>query len=699
MERRLRFRLGIFGAIILVVLVVFVVKLYDLQVVEAQNTSDGVSTYTTTRTVTAARGNILDRNGEVLVSNRASYDVTLQRLPLLNSESPNESLLELYNVCTNQGIEITDTLPLSVEPAAYTVEDRTSLSWTYFKAFLANNEWDPDMSAENIWNLLKEKYNLSGYDEQTARIIAGLRYELDLRTSDVVAYLEDYVVATDVTAEQLAAIKEAGIPGITVITTTTRTYNTTYAAHILGTLGSIPEDEVDEYLDNGYSLNAQVGVSGLEEAFEDYLRGVDGTEVLTMTTDGQLVDSYYSETPQQGNNVYLSIDINMQAIAEEALADHIQNIQLNGAGTTGEGQDARDGAVVVQDVKTGEILACASYPTYDLERYSDSEYYASLLADEDTPLVNRAFMTYPPGSVYKMVVAIAAMNAEMFQPYMTITCQGVYTRWTDYQPVCNYYTNTGNTHGAINLMQAISLSCNYYFYEVGYLMGTPELMDETAKALGLGEDPGAELASSWGTRANEETKAETYSGDQFESYESTWYTADNVAAAIGQSLNSFSPLQLVCYTSALANEGTRYKATFLSSVKSADYSTTIYENSPVVASVLEMNEYALMAYQEGMKMTASEGTAMTAFAASSTQEAFPIEVAAKTGTAQHGSGGSDNASFVCYAPADDPEIAIAIYVEHGAQGGALGTIAREILEYYFTTKEATETVSPENVVQ
>ena len=690
MERKLRFRLGIFGVVMFLIALLFVLRLYNLQVVEAGETADGTSTYTTTRTVTAARGNILDRNGKVLVSNRASYNVTLQRLPLLNSDSPNESLLELYEVCLSQDIEITDTMPLSVEPAAFTVEDRTSTYWTWFKAYLSYYGWDPDMSADNIWSEIKDMYSLNGYDEQTARIIAGLRYELDLRTSDVVSYLEDFVVATDVTAEQLAAIKEAGIPGIEITTTTARVYNTTYAAHILGTLGSIPAEEVDEYTEAGYSLNAMVGVSGLEEAFEEYLRGTDGTEVVTRTTDGTLVDSYYSEEPVSGSNVYLSIDIDMQAIAEEALAEHIEDIQENGAGTTGEGQDARAGAVVVQDVSTGEILACASYPTYDLSQYSDSDYYASLLEDEDTPLVNRAFMTYPPGSVYKMVVAIAAMNAGLFQPYYEIYDEGIYTRFDDYQPYCSYYTNTGATHGTINLMQAIAASCNYYFYEIGYMMGTPELMDETAKALGLGEDPGAELASDWGTRANEETKAENYTGS-----DAYWYYADNLTAAIGQSLNSFSPLQLVCYTSALANEGVRYNATFLSEVKSSDYSTTLYESTPTVASTLEMNEYALLAYQEGMKMTASEAIG-TAYSYLSD---YDVTVACKTGTAQHGSGGSDNAAFVLYAPADDPEIAIAIYVEHGAQGGSLATIARSILDYYFATSEVSETITAENTVQ
>jgi penicillin-binding protein 2 len=306
-------------------------------------------------------------------------------------------------------------------------------------------------------------------------------------------------------------------------------------------------------------------------------------------------------------------------------------------------------------------------------------------------------MAYPPGSIFKMVTAIAAMNAELFQPYMTIEDQGVYTRFADtgYTPVCHIWTSRGMTHGSVDLMHAIAVSCNYYFYEIGYMMKTPELMDATAKALGLGEDPGAELASSLGTRANLENKIAAEGEYDADGWQTSWYYADNLSAAIGQSLNAYTPLQLVSYASTLANEGVRYKTTFLNSVKSADYSTTVVETTPTVLSTLEMNQYALLAYQEGMKLCASDtsGTAYSYF------KDYDVAVAAKTGTAQQGSGGSDNASFLCYAPADDPEIAIAVYVEHGAQGGALAVIARSIMEHYFATKEVSENVAAENTVQ
>ena len=357
------------------------------------------------------------------------------------------------------------------------------------------------------------------------------------------------------------------------------------------------------------------------------------------------------------------------------------------------------GAVVVQQVKTGEVLACASYPTFNLSTYSED--ITELSQDETSPLLNRALLAaYPPGSIYKMVTAIAAIDYGHYSPYHLITDQGLYTFYDSFQPKCYVWSRaTGATHGQIDMRQAIAHSCNYYFYEVGrvtYDTAQKEVgfnpFDVVAKALGLGEATGVELDEETGMRANAENKAKLYEND-----DAGWYGADVLQAVIGQSLNRFTPMQMCSYVQALANQGTRYEATFLSRVISWDYQDLLLEHEPAVASKLEMSDDAKLCISEGMYMTTQEGTAEEYF------KYYPVKVACKTGTAQwQGTtstgafGGSDHASFVLYAPADDPQIAIAVYVEKGSKGGNLANVCIPILDAYFSSATHYETVMTEN---
>ena len=403
--------------------------------------------------------------------------------------------------------------------------------------------------------------------------------------------------------------------------------------------------------------------------------------------------------PEPGNNVETTIDISLQATAEQALEKVILDLRENGVGKNKEGKDAEGGAVVVQQVKTGEVLACASYPTFDLSTYREN--FKELSEDEYSPLYNRALLAaYPPGSIYKMVTAIAAIDYGHYSPYHIITDQGLYTYYDSFQPKCYVWSRaTGATHGPIDMRQAIAHSCNYYFYEVGrvtYDTAQKEVgynpFDVIAKALGLGEPTGVELDEETGMRANAETKKEMYVNE-----DSGWYGADVLQAVIGQSLNRFTPMQMCSYVQALANQGTRYSATFLSRVISWDYQDLILEHAPEIASQLEMSDDAKLCISEGMYMTTQEGTAEEYF------KYYPVKVACKTGTAQwQGTtssgafGGSDHASFVLYAPADDPEIAIAVYVEKGSKGGNLSNVCIPILDAYFSSATHYETVMTEN---
>lgn len=680
-QHKFSFRVGVLILLIAVMAGIFGVRLYDVQVTQASqvdHTPSGSHTYRTR--VTAARGEILDRNGKVLIGNRASYNLTLIYAIVFSAENPNENLRKLTNLCNELGLEMTDHFPVTMEkPYTYTTDEYSSTWNSYFKTFLDERGWDSDISAPQLIRRLKDTYHLpADWTEDEARRVISIRYELDLRrwTS-----LPTYVLLNDVDSVSLAAITELNIPGVNVETSTVRQYNTTYAAHILGRIGLMNAEEYEIYKEKDYAMDAYVGKEGLERAFEDDLHGTDGLRVTTISADGTVLEEYYKTVPQAGKNIELTIDIDLQKVSEDALKAHILSLREDDG-------DAEGGAVVVQQVKTGQILACASYPTFDPATYSQK--YNELLETDFAPLYNRALQAaYPPGSTYKMVTTIASIDSGTIGRWVEIEDKGIYRRFEDvgYTPRCMLYTTAGATHGYVNAMEALAVSCNYYFYEVGYQTGITKI-DEVAKALGLGEATGVELDESVGRRANAETKKLLYS----KGYDG-WYDADTVAAAIGQSENRFTPMQLACYTSALANHGTRYKATFLQRVLSSDYSELLYESTPVVASQLNISDEAYAAYTEGMRLSVTWANGTSHYYLGD----YDVAVCAKTGTAEHGGNGSDNAAYVLYAPADDPQIAIAVYVEKGTPGSRLAKVARAILDAYFSTSSNVDTVPAENV--
>lgn len=680
-QHKFSFRVGVLILLIAVMSGIFGVRLYDVQVTQASqvdHTPSGSHTYRTR--VTAARGEILDRNGKVLIGNRASYNLTLIYAIVFSAENPNENLRKLTNLCNELGLEMTDHFPVTMEkPYTYTTNEYSSTWNSYFKTFLDERGWDSDISAPQLIRRLKDTYHLpADWTEEEARRVISIRYELDLRrwTS-----LPTYVLLNDVDSVSLAAITELNIPGVNVETSTVRQYNTTYAAHILGRIGLMNAEEYEIYKEKDYAMDAYVGKEGLERAFEDELHGTDGLRVTTISADGTVLEEYYKTVPQAGKNIELTIDIDLQKVSEDALKAHILSLREDDG-------DAEGGAVVVQQVKTGQILACASYPTFDPATYSQK--YNELLETDFAPLYNRALQAaYPPGSTYKMVTTIASIDSGTIGRWVEIEDKGIYRRFEDvgYTPRCMLYTTAGATHGYVNAMEALAVSCNYYFYEVGYQTGITKI-DEVAKALGLGEATGVELDESVGRRANAETKKLLYS----KGYDG-WYDADTVAAAIGQSENRFTPMQLACYTSALANHGTRYKATFLQRVLSSDYSELLYESTPVVASQLNISDEAYAAYTEGMRLSVTWANGTSHYYLGD----YDVAVCAKTGTAEHGGNGSDNAAYVLYAPADDPQIAIAVYVEKGTPGSRLAKVARAILDAYFSTSSNVDTVPAENI--
>ena len=678
MERVTHRRAHFLVIILAVLLIFFAFQLYNLQIFQTGGVVDNTTTYTTKTRVKATRGDILDRNGNVLVGNRASYDLVINHYVLTSSDTPNESLLQLVELCQKLGIAYTDHFPITQErPFTYTLDQYNSTWQKYFQIFLRQRgELDSDISAPLLIQALRKSYLIpEEWTDEQARLVIGIRYELTLRNH---TNLSNFIFIADADDEDLSAILELHVPGLNVEASTVREYYTDYAAHIIGFVGSMDKDQWEYYKTiDGYEMDAEVGQSGLEKAFEKYLHGVDGIRVDEVTKDGTVIRSYYDKVPQSGNNVELTIDINLQMAAEDQLAVTIEELKTN-EDEEAPGKDVEGGAVIAMEVGTGDILACASYPTYDLSTYFED--YNSILEAEGNPLYNRALQAaYPPGSTYKVSMVIAGINSHTIDSQYPIVDRGVYRKYDNFSPKCLTYTRTGGTHGSINASQALCVSCNYFFYELGDMIPL-SAMDETAKALGLGEPTGIELAEITGYRANKETKKQLHpEGDQ-----SGWYAADQVLAAIGQSDNQFTPMQLCVYASTLATRGTRYRATFLNRVVSTDYRSLVLENKPEILSTLEISDDAYLAYTQGMRMAVTEygGTANKIFGN------YPIEVSAKTGTAQTGiRNTSDNGAFICYAPSSQPQIAVSVYGEKAGGGSTMGPVAKAIFDIYFEVGE------------
>lgn len=711
MERMTRLRARILLGLFAFIMVLYAMRLFNLQIISTDGNTDNTTYYTTVTTVRAARGDILDRNGKVLVGNRASYDLVFNHFVIKSADNRNEYLYTLLKKCEELGVEHQDHLPVTTtRPFEYTLSDYSTAWQGYYQNYMSDRSWDPDVTAPLLIEKMRELYKIpEEWTEEEARAVIGLRYEFDLRG---VTNLPSYVFISDVDSENLAAILELNTPGLMVESSTVREYHTTYGAHILGYMGAMTENEWLEYKKLGYSMDADVGKSGFEEAFETYLHGIDGQRLDKVTKEGTIVSQQYLEgkEPVAGNNVETTIDIDLQKVAEDALAQRMKEITDPNINTGGEGEglDAQGAAVVVMKVKTGEILACASYPTFNLATMKED--WDAINNDDLKPMFNRAFgATYAPGSTYKMSTLVAAMEhvylkgekagQPIYAPGETIYDTGVFNHddFADFHPTCLFYSSSYGSHGDLTAQDALKVSCNLFFYELGYRM-TIDMMDETAKGFGLGEPTGIELTEKVGWRANEASKKASYKN----SADAAWNGGDRVLCAIGQSENRFTPLQLAVYTCTLANQGTRYRATFLNRVTSSDYRTLVYSNSPEVVNKMNISDTTYNTYVDGMRrvVTMIGGTATTCFGGpkdeDNTQWPSKITVCAKTGTAQHSSGGSDHGVFVCFAPMDDPQVAIAIFGEKTAHGSSMAPVAEPILKAYFEMVDASEVYTYEN---
>ena len=715
MERISRFRAVLFLALFAFVLVLFAGRLFVLQIVETEGNTDNAQVYSTVTTVRAARGDILDRNGNVLVGNRASYNLVFNHYVIKSYAERNEALYRLVQKCDELGIPYSDHFPVTrTRPFEYTYTDLNTSWQNNFQLFMTDRSWDSDITAPLLIEKMRDRYDIpETWSDEDARSVIGLRYEFDLRG---ITNLPTYTFLEDVTDQQLSAILELNTPGLQVEASTVREYHTKYGAHILGYLGGMDDEEWAKYKDQGYSMDAYVGQSGFEEAFEKYLHGIDGTRYDEVNRQGTTTKSYYlpGKEPIAGNNVETTIDIDIQQVAEEALEDVMLwavDPEQNTAEGEDEGRDAEGAAVIVMECKTGKILACASYPTYNLATMHED--WEEIEANHLNPFFNRAFgAAYPPGSTFKMCTLISAMEnknkyGDIIHPYGTeIKDEGVWDELEGFAPTCLAWTSGRYTHGVIDASLALCYSCNYFFYELGYLLD--EYMPvETAKSLGLGVPTGIELVEKTGHLNTRERKKEVYGSG----VNANFSAGDRVLGAIGQGEYRFTPLQLCVYASTLANKGTRMKATFLSRVVSSDYRTLIYENKPVVEEQMDLEWTTIDAYWNGMRkvVTTPGGTADKYFGGiddgleGDPDGMWPLKgeviVYAKTGTAEHASGGSDHGAFICFAHRKDetePDVAIALFGEKIAHGSSLGPVAEKILLTYYEMDAASEMTAFEN---
>lgn len=684
MERPIRTgRIAALAVILAVLLVIFLVALYKLQIVEGNAYyEESRNTVASTQRVKAARGNILDRYGRVLVSNTSCNNLVFNVDDLFDQDDPNAVLLQMVHAVWASGDTYTDELPVTTSPPFEYTEMNATQS-TQLKGYLKYVGLDEDASAVELMSILREKFEIdNNYSAGDMRIIAGLRYSIKTRYIDGL-YLPDYTFVEAASMELISSLMENGVSGFDVTVDYQRQYNTNLAAHLLGYTGLMDAKDYEVYGPLGYSMDATVGKEGAEYAFEKYLHGTDGEAIVTKNAGGTVTGTIYTEEPEPGNNVYLTIDLDLQSAAETALANGIENMQASQAQNGNTGSDvASGGAVVAVDVKTGEPLALASYPTFDLSTMFEN--YEALSTDETKPLWNRAlFGLYSPGSTFKPCTAIAGLTEGVINTGSTITCNGIFTKYeyADYAPQCWIYSS-GATHGADNVTEAIRDSCNIFFYTVGDSMNVDTLA-RYAAAFGLGESTGIELPEDTGQMATQKLKQEKYNEE--------WYLGDSLQAAIGQSISQFTPLQLAEYCATIANGGTRHSASILKSVRSYDYTEQVYEAEHEVLSTVETSDYNWAAVQRGMYLVANDpsGSAYQTFGT------YQIPVAAKTGTAQLGENQVNNAIFICYAPYDDPQIAVAVVVEHGVAGSAVASIARDVLDAYFTVKNVNASVETE----
>ena len=675
-------RMRVLVAAACILMLLYGLRLIFLQLVNGDDfKSQATNTTDYKFTVTAARGDIVDSRGERIATSVTGYNVVLNKL-LMGDEDLDGMLQKIVELLRANGESWNDTLLISQPDAAgnytFTAEEGSTRDQKALAAMKDNLGLQQYATANDVMEKLVEDYDLASYPLSWQRTLGGIHYEMQLQAFSNV---NNFIMAENVSEATVATIKEhsLSLPGVEIVETSTRSYEqSTVLPHVLGRVGKITAEKwkvTDEngqttypLREKGYNMNDIIGISGLESAYEDELRGKDGVETITRNSDGVIVDTALTTVPEPGHTVQLTIDSRFQKAVDKALAENID--MINRVYNTGS-MKAAAGAAVVLDVKDGSVLAASNYPSFDQNLYATQ--YSEYSADESLPLFNRALQgLYTPGSTFKPAVAVAALDSGLINQYSTVFCNGVYTFYKGYSPRCTRHGHSGN----IDVITAIKWSCNIFFYDVGRRT-TSDVYDAYAYKMGLGTRTGVEV--------NEATGRLTTKNDSN-------YTASlDIQAAIGQGNTVVTPVQLATYAGTLANRGVRYRTHFVKAILDTNTGKVLQETQPEVMDVIEDRGDTFDLVRQGMIGVSETMSGL---------KNYPVTIACKTGTPQRSETyyvGSTrkhytNTMMVAYGPAEDAEIALGIVIEYGGGGARAGNLVADIFDAYYAMKDGSLTL-------
>ena len=673
-------RMRVLVAAACILMLLYGLRLIFLQLVNGDDfKSQATNTTDYKFTVTAARGDIVDSRGERIATSVTGYNVVLNKL-LMGDEDLDGMLQKIVELLRANGESWNDTLLISQPDAAgnytFTAEEGSTRDQKALAAMKDNLGLQQYATANDVMEKLVEDYDLASYPLSWQRTLGGIHYEMQLQAFSNV---NNFIMAENVSEATVATIKEhsLSLPGVEIVETSTRSYEqSTVLPHVLGRVGKITAEKwkvTDEngqttypLREKGYNMNDIIGISGLESAYEEELRGKDGVETITRDADGVIVDTALTTVPEPGHTVQLTIDSAFQQAVDRALARNIE--MINSTYNSSSSAKAAAGAVVVISTKDGSVLAASNYPSYDQNLFATQ--YSQYSSDPGLPLLNRALQgLYTPGSTFKPAVAVAALDSGVINRSSTVYCNGVYTYYDDYRPKCTRHGHSGN----IDVVTAIKWSCNIFFYDVGRRL-TSEVYDAYAYKLGMGVRTGVEVSEALGHLTSK--------------IDSNYIESLDVQAAIGQGNTVVSPVQLATYAATIANRGTRYRTHFVKAILDSNTGEVLQETQPEVMDVIEDRGETFDLVQQGMI-----GVSQTIPVLAS----YPYTIACKTGTPQRSEGyyvGSTykhytNTMMIAYGPAEDPQIAIGIVVEYGGGGARAGNLVADIANAYFAMQDGT----------
>lgn len=665
-------RIIICGVVIVLIFLGFSVRLFDWQIINADKYKE-ISAQSTSYTEVsdATRGEILDVNGKELSVNKTAYNIVINKIYVAEG-STNDIIDTLLDLCAVCDTKWEDELPIRVQNGSVVFDSNSENEVAYITGESMLND-DDLITADEILTALAKRYKAESIEDlNRRRDVVSVRYNME---KSGYSYSQAYIFAQNVSQDAVAVVSEQtqNIAGVDIRVTNERVIkNGTLIPHILGVVGSLSQEEYEENKDNGYEINDVIGKFGIEAALEEYLRGESGIKTIVKDEDGNIISETETVKAEPGDTVYLTIDSNVQAVANYSLQKNIDKARAEGESEVKSakankeeqqkllGEDCYCGGAVMLSVKDNSVIAAASAPNYDLSKYYDSDYNAWLNTNEHSPMFSRTFDgSFSPGSAFKPCVALAALQEKVITQNTAIKC----TKHYDYYP--NYVVNCLGTHGSISLNTAMTVSCNYYFAETGRRLGATTLY-MYAEKFGLGVKTGIEIDESVGVLAGRDS--------------TTWYEGNTVQAAIGQSDNTFTPMQLATYVSTIANNGVRYKTHMVRKIVNYERDETVLYNNPkepVVMSESGVSKSNFNIVKKAMRSVVTGGTATIV-------SSYPKAVAGKTGTAENA--GSDHVIFVCYAPYDKPEVAVAVVLEHGAKGKYAMYTAMDMMDAYFYDK-------------